>query len=64
MSIDVPEYKWVSKPDPNNYGTVSGCYGCAFRHMPKIPCSIIPCQKHPKMVAELITETTCSKEEP
>lgn len=51
---EVPAYRWVQKPDPNKYGICSGCCGCAFRRMPAIRCSRIPCQHHPEHVAELI----------
>lgn len=51
---DIPAYRFVSKPDPNNHGSTTGCYGCAFRRMLEIRCSRIPCQRHPTMVAELL----------
>lgn len=55
---DIPPFRWVQKPDPNNYGSTSGCYGCAFRRFTQtgIRCSRIPCHvgKNRGMVAELI----------
>lgn len=51
---EVPEYRWVQKPDPNRNGSTSGCYGCAFQRQLDIRCSRIPCQRHPEHVAELI----------
>lgn len=53
---EIPEFTWVSIPDPGNYGSTSGCYGCAFRRMPEIRCSRIPCQRHPNMVARLVPQ--------
>lgn len=50
----IPDYHWVQKPDPKNYGSTSGCHGCAFRRMPEIRCSRIPCHRHPGFVAELV----------
>ena len=50
---DVPAYRWVlGTPDKN--GSPNGCNGCAFRRMPDIRCSRIPCQRYPGMVAELL----------
>lgn len=51
---EVPEYRFEARPDPGNYGSTSGCYGCAFRSMPEIRCSRIPCQRHPGQVAVLV----------
>jgi len=52
----LPAYRFVSKPDPNRYGSTAGCYGCAFRKMPEVRCSRVPCHVGPNknMVAELI----------
>ena len=50
---EVPEYRWVQKPDPKTTST-GGCYGCAFRKQSAIRCSRIPCQTRPGYVAELI----------
>jgi hypothetical protein len=50
----VPAYRWVKRPDPERYDSTAGCYGCAFRHMPEIRCSRIPCQRHPYHVAKLV----------
>ena len=49
----IPEYRFVPG-QPDRHGSPNGCKGCAFRHMPDIQCSRIPCQRHPGMVAELI----------
>lgn len=51
---EIPTYRWVQKPDPDNYGTTTGCYGCAFRRQSAVRCSRIPCQTRPYQVAELI----------
>lgn len=54
---DIPPYHFVpGTPDPV-HGSPNGCTGCAFRKMPEIRCSRIPCQRHPGMVAQLITPT-------
>lgn len=55
---DIPPYRFVAKPNPDNYGAISGCYGCAFRHRPDIRCSRIPCHVgvNKGMVAELIPQ--------
>lgn len=52
----IPDYRWESIPDPGKYGSTAGCYGCAFRKMPEIRCSRIPCHVGPRrnMVAVLI----------
>lgn len=54
----IPDYRFVAKPDPNRYGTTSGCYGCAFRRQLAIRCSRIPCHvgANRGMVAELIPQ--------
>jgi hypothetical protein len=39
----IPDYRFVAKPDPDNYGSTSGCYGCAFQKMSSVRCSRIPC---------------------
>lgn len=49
----IPAYRWVpGTPDKN--GSTNGCNGCAFRRMPEIKCSQIPCQRYPGLVAQLI----------
>lgn len=54
----IPDYRFVpGTPDPYYHGSTGGCYGCAFRKMPDIRCSRIPCQLHPCMVAQLIVAT-------
>ena len=54
----IPDYRFVPVPDPNNYGSTAGCYGCAFKNFTKtgIRCSRIPCHVGPNknMVAQLI----------
>ena len=51
----IPAYRWVpGTPDKN--GSINGCSGCAFRRMPEIKCSQIPCQRYPGLVAELIKQ--------
>ena len=52
----IPDHRFVAKPDPRNYGSTAGCYGCAFKSFSttKIRCSRIPCQRYPQMVAEII----------
>lgn len=54
----IPDYHWVSAtPDPRYNGSTGGCNGCAFRPLSTgIRCSRIPCQRHPGLVAELITQ--------
>jgi hypothetical protein len=53
----IPAYSWVpTTPDPRYHGSQGGCNGCAFRKMPDIRCSRIPCQTKPGMVAQLIQE--------
>ena len=52
----IPDYDWVpGKPDKN--GSTAGCNGCDFRSFTatKIRCSRVPCQRHPNMVARIIT---------
>jgi len=39
----IPDYRFVPVPDPRNYGSTTGCFGCDFRRMPEIRCSRIPC---------------------
>jgi hypothetical protein len=52
---EVPPYRFApGEPDPYYHGSTGGCYGCAFRRMPEIRCSRIPCQRYPGMVAQLI----------
>lgn len=51
----IPDYRFVpATPDPAYHGSTGGCNGCAFRRMPDIRCSRIPCHRHPGMVAQLI----------
>jgi hypothetical protein len=59
--MPVPDYRFVpAPPDPNYHGSTTGCYGCAFRKMPEVRCSRIPCHVGPNknMVAELIPDLT------
>lgn len=56
---DVPAYRFVpAPPDPDRYGSTTGCYGCAFRRMREVRCSRIPCHVGPNrnMVAQLIED--------
>jgi len=56
IDLPIPDYRWVpGTPDKN--GSPNGCNGCAFRKMPEIRCSRIPCQHKPGLVAQLIKET-------
>lgn len=60
----VPEYRWVpGKPDPRHHHSTGGCFGCAFRKMPEVRCSRIPCQTRPGMVAELIPLSSTATQE-
>ena len=53
---EIPEYQWIpGMPDPKNHNTVNGCYGCDFSKS-NIRCSLIPCQRHPGMVAKIINK--------
>lgn len=53
QSPQMPDYRWVpGTPDKN--GSTNGCNGCAFRRMPDIKCSQIPCQRYPGLVVQLI----------
>lgn len=45
--MEVPEYRWV-------VGPTTGCEGCCFRKMLEVRCSLVPCQKHLGMVAQLV----------
>ena len=49
----IPDYRWVPGT-PDKCGSSNGCNGCAFRRMPTIRCSLIPCQRYPGLVAELV----------
>ena len=51
--LPVPDYVFVpGKPDKD--GIRGGCTGCAFRHMPEVRCSRIPCHRFPGLVAQLV----------
>ena len=54
----IPAFRFVAKPDPRNYDSTAGCFGCAFKSftVTKIRCSRIPCHVgvNRGMVAELV----------
>jgi hypothetical protein len=53
---DIPKYAFFkSQPDPNNNnGSLMGCFGCDFRKMLEVRCSLIPCQRYPGYIAKII----------
>lgn len=50
----IPDYKFIPGV-PDELGRTGGCNGCVFRFDLNIRCSRIPCQKHPGMIAQLIS---------